>query len=70
MNLTTGRTKLHNSLETLTLRWEDTRAGWNDPVRVDFEENCWVNLEAHTNFAIRAIDRLSQTLAQLKRECS
>lgn len=69
MNVTTGRSKLHTSLEDLTLRWDDLRASWNDPVRQDFEDQVWTELEATTLGAIRAMDRLAQVLAQVKREC-
>jgi hypothetical protein len=39
-------------------------------VRLDFEENFWVVIEAQTQFAIRAIDRLAQVMTQARRECS
>lgn len=70
MNLSTGRSKLHGSLEDLRLHWEEIKIIWNDPVRKEFEEKFWVDLEETVLTAIRGIDRLDQIVRQAQNECS
>lgn len=70
MNLSTGRSKLHGGLEDLRLHWEEIKVIWNDPVRKDFEEKFWVDLEETVLTAIRGIDRLDQIVRQAQSECS
>jgi hypothetical protein len=57
-------------LQTARLIWEDTQAGWNDPVSHDFEEKIWTPLETQVEAVIQALDRLAPILARAKRECS
>lgn len=70
MNLSTGRTKMSGGLEDLRLHWEEIKANWNDPVRKDFEEKYWVELEEVVLTAVRGIDRLDQVIRQAQNECS
>lgn len=70
MRLTTGRTKLKQSYENLMLRWEDTRAGWDDEARRAFEKEHIEPLEPEMQGTMRAIDRLSAVLSRMEQECS
>jgi hypothetical protein len=70
MSLSTGRYQLYSSLETLRLHWDDVQPRWNDAVRQDFEEEYWNQVEPRVNAALAAMDRLTQVLGQLRRECS
>jgi len=70
VSLSTGRYQLYSSLETLRLHWEEVRPRWNDAVRQDFEEQYWDQVEPRVNAALAAMDRLTQVLGQLRRECS
>jgi hypothetical protein len=70
MSLSTGRYQLHSAHETVTLRWDEVRPKWNDPIQQDFEEQYWKQVEPRVNAALAAMDRLGQVLGQLKRECS
>jgi hypothetical protein len=69
MSLSAGRTKLHNTMKVLVLRWQAVREAWNDPVSQDFEAAFWAPLESEVPLALRAIDRLDQILHRLKQEC-
>lgn len=64
-----GRGKLYGALKDLRLRWEDTQRFWDDPVSKDFDEHLWQPLEAQSQAAIRAIDRLAQIMHQMQSEC-
>ena len=70
MSLGTGRYQLYSSLETLCAQWDEIRPRWNDGVRQDFEEQYWNHVEPGVNAALAAMDRLTQVLGQLRRECS
>jgi hypothetical protein len=70
VSLSTGRYQLYSCLETLRLHWEDVRPRWDDAVRQNFEEQYWDQVEPRVNAALAAMDRLTQVLGQLRRECS
>ncbi|MFO0807396.1 MAG: hypothetical protein U0746_02100 [Gemmataceae bacterium] len=69
MNLTTGRAKLHEAYKVLQAHWEETRAGWNDAACRPFEENHMEPLGPAVAAALRATDRLSAVLVQMRNEC-
>jgi len=64
-----GRGKLYGSLKDLRLLWEDTEKIWDDEIRRNFEEKLFEPLVGHCQSAIRAMDRLSQLMAQIQNEC-
>ena len=70
MSLTAASVELVDGIQTLGERWEETRIVWTDGVAQDFEKRYWIPLEAQTNDAVGAIDRLSTLLAQVRRDCS
>lgn len=70
MRLTTGRTKLKHSYDNLMLRWEDTRAGWDDSARRAYEKDHLEPLAPDVQSALRAIDRLSVVLSRMESDCS
>jgi hypothetical protein len=70
MSLDTGRTQLNTSYKDLLELYEQTKLYWNDAVRRDFDERCWGELEPRIINTIAAIDRLSQTVNDAKRDCS
>lgn len=69
MALTTGTTKLSLAFKTLRVRWLETTARWDDPVRRAFEEEHWTALEAEVLSTLRAADRLAQVLARARQDC-
>jgi hypothetical protein len=69
MSLDTERYRLHNTLKTLRLHWDEVQKVWNDPVRKEFEQRCWNVLEPSVIATLAAIDSLSQVLMQARQEC-
>jgi len=69
MTLTTGRAKLVESLKVLLVHWEETRAGWDDSAGKMFEETYLEPMAPQVQAAVRAIDRLSAVLTQMRHEC-
>jgi hypothetical protein len=70
VNLSTGSIELNDALKTMRLLWEETKAGWDDPVSREFEERYWRPLENQVVATLRAMDRLGPILARAQRECS
>lgn len=70
MALYTGRAKLYDGMKTLKAHWEQVQQIWNDPVRREFEEKYWHELEVQLQGALRGIDRMDQVLTKLRRDCS
>lgn len=70
MQLSTGRSKLKQSYQTLQVRWDTLCEGWDDDARREFAEKHWEPLGPDVQAALRAIDRLAAVLAQVQNECS
>ena len=70
MSLTTASISLADGLKTVGVLWDDTRAGWDDPVSRDFETNQWIPLKTQIEATLGAIDRLGPILARAQSECS
>jgi hypothetical protein len=70
VNLTTSTMEMSAALKNLRLLWEETKAGWNDAVRRDFEARHWETLEAEVIATLRAMDRLAPILLRAERDCS
>jgi hypothetical protein len=70
MHLTTCAMELNAALKNLRLLWEETKSGWHDAVRRDFEAQHWENVETRVVAALRAMDRLAPIMMQARRECS
>jgi hypothetical protein len=69
MNLSSGRAQLANAFKTLKQEWLSTENVWRDQVRQDFDKTYWEPLEARLASVLTAIDRLDQSLGQLKHDC-
>jgi hypothetical protein len=70
VSLSTGWIALNDGLKNLRVLWDDTKAEWDDAVRLDFEEHHWAPLEVQIVATLRAMDRLGPILARAQRECS
>jgi uncharacterized protein YukE len=70
MSLITPWTDLSNNLKNIRQAWEHIQDLWNDPVRQEFEQQHWLPMDEQVTETLRALDRLAQTVAQMKRECS
>ena len=69
MTLSSPRAKLHESLKVLTVRWDDTREGWNDQVGRQFEADWFEPIPPTVQSALLGIDRLAAILTQMRSEC-
>lgn len=70
MSLDTGRTQLNTSYKDLVALYEQAKLYWNDAVRREFDERYWGDLEPRILSALAAIDRLSTSISDVKRDCS
>jgi hypothetical protein len=70
VSLEAPRYKLYSALKVARASWESAQERWQDVVRQDFEEKHWNVLEPTALATLAAIDRLSQVLLQVRRECS
>jgi hypothetical protein len=55
--------------QTLGQRWEQTRPGWNDAVRRDFEKEFLEPLMEQVQGTLRGIDRLADVLEEVYKDC-
>jgi hypothetical protein len=69
-DLTSGSGRLHDALEVLQVRWEDTKAQWQDQVRVDFERQYLDALPSRVLSLVERINLLSQLIVKARHECS
>jgi hypothetical protein len=69
VSLETSRYQLHTALKTAVLHWEETCRQWDDPVRREFEADYWNHLEPAVKQALAELDKLSEVIARLRREC-
>lgn len=69
MTLTSARSKLHDSFQVVNSHWESTKNGWNDQVGRQFEADYWASVQPAVESALRAMDRLSVSLTQMRLDC-
>jgi hypothetical protein len=69
MSLATGRAKLVESNKTLHAHWEAVRDGWGDEACEVYEEEHVAPIAPQVSAAVRAMDRLTGVLAQMRQEC-
>jgi hypothetical protein len=69
VSLSIGRNKLHNAFDALHEHWHECQTQWADVVRQDFEKNYWEPIEPDVSAVLRAMDRLSLALSQLRHDC-
>lgn len=66
-NLGYTASNLDAAFTALRTRWEAARAVWNDPVQRAFEREFWAEIEQETRATIRAMESMSQVIAQAER---
>ena len=69
MSLPAARGKLHDAHQVAQARWTETRNGWNDQVGRQFEADHWTEIAPAVEAALRAIDRLTIVVTQMRHEC-
>ena len=61
--------RLQHALKALREKWEITRESWDDQVARDFEKNHLDALEHLVRHTIVGMDKLSETLGKIRRQC-
>jgi hypothetical protein len=69
MSLSSGRYQLSNAFKSLKLEWEATENVWRDAVRKEFAEAHWDPMAGRLASVLSAMDRLDQSLEQMKQDC-
>ena len=69
MSLSIGKAKLVGSLKELILRWERTKAAWDDPMSADLEQTVLEPLEPKVRAAVTAMEKMGEVLSRAKRDC-
>ena len=59
--------QLNVALKALHLRWEETKAVWNDPVSRDFEGTYLALLDGDTRVTLQEMQKLAQVVAEARR---
>ncbi len=70
MSLSTASISLADGLKTVGVHWDEARAGWDDPVSRDFENDYWIPLQIQVETTLQALERLAPILERARRECS
>lgn len=65
-----GTSKLQHAIKSLRTHWDESQDGWRDQVRVDFEEQHIVPLDAQATNTLRAMHTIADLLARIQRDCS
>jgi hypothetical protein len=69
MSLTTTSIILADGLKVASELWEDTRAGWDDPVAEAFETTYWQPLKSQVEMTLAALSHLAPVLARAREDC-
>ncbi len=69
MGLYEGRGLLAKALKDLIHRWQEAKAGWDDPVSSAMETEFIEPLEMDLRSALGAMDQLAGVLSQVRQDC-
>ncbi len=61
--------RLQHALRGLREKWEITRESWDDQIARDFEKNHLEALEHLVKHTIVGMDKPSETLGKIRRQC-
>lgn len=68
--MSAGSTKLQYALKTLKAHWEETKDGWADEVRQNFEDKHLIPMESQVAATMRGMDKLGEIMARVRQDCS
>jgi hypothetical protein len=69
MDTNTNRARLAALTKDLLLRWEETRAHWQDAKAAEFEREYIEELITSVDAAVAAADKLGPMLRQIRSDC-
>lgn len=70
MGMQDGAGRLNKAMRELIVRWEETRASWDDPVSRGFEERYLAPLQMDLKMATVAMGQMAQLLDRIRRDCT
>jgi hypothetical protein len=70
MGVQDGRAGIGKAWKDLMHRWSECKGQWKDAMSVNFEKNRLESMEADLRSAASAMDSMSQTLNQARRDCT
>ena len=68
-DLTSPSGRLHDAIEVLQVRWEETKSQWQDQVQIDFERQYLEPLAPRVLALVERINGLSQLLVKARHDC-
>ncbi len=69
MGVDFSRTRLQQTLKELNLRWEKANVDWDDKVSREFQDTYIRQLEPKVKATMDAMEKMSELLKRLKRDC-
>lgn len=69
MSITVGHTQLQDAMKDLVIRWEKTRAKWDDEKSRQIEEEFIQPLKPKVRATLTALERVGNMIGQARREC-
>ena len=69
MGVHEARGNLSKAFKELMLRWQETRAQWDDAQAEQFEETVLRDMESDLRTAHSAMDSMGILLGQVRRDC-
>ncbi len=70
MGLFEGRGNLTKGMSELQVRWQETRAEWQDAIAQQFEEKYINSIERDLRSTLAAMDQMGALLSRARSECS
>ncbi len=58
--------QLKSAWKRLSVRWEETKTVWNDPVRWGVERKHWKSLESQVQAVLKEMDQIDQVISQAR----
>ena len=69
MSVDAGRAKLNQALKDLLAQWHHVQSSWRDAASRDFEAKQLGPIESDVRTGLGAMERLSEVLRRLHRDC-
>ena len=68
--MSAGSARLKHAMNTLREHWKNTREQWDDGVAREFEKNHLDPVDSQVDHALRGMDKISELLHAIRRDCS
>ncbi len=68
-DLITGRSRIYDALEKLQIVWQESSDGWNDSVRLRFQEEHLDPMIPDVKLAMESVGRMNSLMEEVQRDC-